>query len=606
MTPDAPAPRPLRVCVIGAGPRGTGVLDRLRALASRPLEVHVVDPYPAGPGRIWRRAQPNLLWMNSRAAGVTLFSGAGHQVPSLWEWARAAGADALAGGELAEEVGRTTARWFASRPLASAYFTWVFDRAASALGRVHVHRDRVVDLRDTVAGQQVWLAGRDEPLTVDAVVLAQGHVDARPSATELACQEFADRHELGYLPRGQADPDALAAVPAGEPVLLRGLGLTFVDTMVLLTEGRGGKFRRALDGELVYEPSGLEPVLYAGSRAGLPYHAKPEVSLRGGEPELPRYFRQDTVPDGPLGFREQLWPLVCKDIAYGHYHELFHGHPDWVRGDWPQFLAVLDDYPWGSPQLNAIIEAAVPDPADRVDPDSWADPLAGKDFPDAAAFQDWVRGYVREDLRRRSDPRCSAELGGLGGISWAVLTVLELAAAGRLTAHSLVTEVEGWFLPLMSFLTSGPPGRRLAELLALAQAGVLRFLGPELRVRADEATGRFVASSPRVPGEVAARFLIESRLAEPNLAETADPLLRQLFARGECAEEELADETGSYRTGRLAVRPADHRLLRADGTAHPARFAVGPGVATVVEPGVTPEIEAFGQNGRVARAILSL
>ncbi|MGO1056622.1 FAD/NAD(P)-binding protein [Crossiella sp. CA198] len=597
--------RPLRVCVIGAGPRGTGVLDRLCALASGPVEVHVVDPYPAGPGRIWRRAQPNLLWMNSRAAGVTPFSGADNDVPSLWDWARTAGGHALARGELAEEVGRTTPRWFASRPLASAYFSWVFQRAADRLGQVRVHRDQAVDLCETAAGQQVRLAS-GLVLTVDAVVLAQGHLDARPTPAELAAREFADRHGLGYLPRGQADAAALAAVPAGEPVLLRGLGLTFVDTMVLLTEGRGGKFRRTLDGELAYEPSGLEPVLYAGSRTGVPYHAKPESALLAGQPELPRYFRHDTVPAGPLRFKEQLWPLVCKDVAYGHYHELFLGHPDRVRLPWAEFLAGLDAYDWSSPELVELIEAAVPEPADRVDPDSWPDPLAGRWFPDAAEFQDWVRDYVRADLHRRSDPRWSAEIGGLAGVNMAVLTVLELAGAGRLTAQSMVREVERGFLPLMSFLTSGPPGRRLAELLALAQAGVLRFLGPESRVRADESAGLFVGSSPRVPGETPARFLIESRLAEPDLAGTADPLLRKLFDRGECAEEELSDETGSYRTGRLAVRPADHRLLAADGGAHPARFAVGPGVGVVHTPGVTPEIEPFGQNDRVARAVLSL
>ncbi|MCO1576025.1 FAD/NAD(P)-binding protein [Crossiella sp. SN42] len=599
------APGPLRVCVIGAGPRGTGVLDRLCALATGPVEVHVVDPYPAGPGRIWRRAQPNLLWMNSRAAGVTLFSGADNDVPSLWDWARSAGADALARDELAEEVGRTTSRWFASRPLASAYFSWVFQRAADRLGQVRVHRDRAVDLWETEAGQHVLLAG-GETLVVDAVVLAQGHVDVRATPAELACQEFADRHGLGYLPRGQADPAALAAVPAGEPVLLRGLGLTFIDTMVLLTEGRGGKFRRTLEGDLVYEPSGLEPLLYAGSRTGVPYHAKSDNALLAGAPELPRYFRTDTVPAGQLSFCAQLWPLVCKDIAYGHYHELFLGHPDRVRLDWPEFLAGLDTYDWGSPELDDLVARAVPDPADRADPDSWTDPLAGQSFPDAEAFQEWVREHVRADLDRRSQSHWSPDLGGLGGISWAVLTVLQLAGAGRLTAKSQVTEVEGWFLPFMSFLTSGPPGRRLAELLALSQAGVLRFLGPEAKVRAEESAGRFVASSPRVPGEVPARFLIEARLAEPNLAESADALLRNLFDRGECAEEELADETGSYRTGRLAAHPADHRLLAADGRAHPARFAVGPSVGTVHRPGAEPEIEAFGQNDRVARAVLSL
>jgi hypothetical protein len=67
------------VVIVGAGPRGTGVLERLAASAPRygvdaehPLDVHLVDPYPPGAGRIWRTAQSELLWMNSMAADVTM------------------------------------------------------------------------------------------------------------------------------------------------------------------------------------------------------------------------------------------------------------------------------------------------------------------------------------------------------------------------------------------------------------------------------------------------------------------------------------------------------------------------------------------------------
>ncbi len=65
----------LTLLVVGAGPRTLGVLDRLSAHASASgaeVDVHVVDPHPAGAGRIWRADQHPLLWMNSRAADVTV------------------------------------------------------------------------------------------------------------------------------------------------------------------------------------------------------------------------------------------------------------------------------------------------------------------------------------------------------------------------------------------------------------------------------------------------------------------------------------------------------------------------------------------------------
>ena len=63
------------IAIVGAGPRGTGVLERLLARRSdAELHIHVVDPFPPGAGRIWRSSQPPLLWMNSVAADVTMFT----------------------------------------------------------------------------------------------------------------------------------------------------------------------------------------------------------------------------------------------------------------------------------------------------------------------------------------------------------------------------------------------------------------------------------------------------------------------------------------------------------------------------------------------------
>ncbi|CAM5253303.1 hypothetical protein SVIOM74S_02609 [Streptomyces violarus] len=63
--------------VIGGGPRGTGVIERIAANARElygdlPLDIHLVDPYPAGSGN-WRPDQSPLLWMNSMAEDVTMF-----------------------------------------------------------------------------------------------------------------------------------------------------------------------------------------------------------------------------------------------------------------------------------------------------------------------------------------------------------------------------------------------------------------------------------------------------------------------------------------------------------------------------------------------------
>ena len=63
-----------------------------------------------------------------------------------------------------------------------------------------------------------------------------------------------------------------------------GLGSTFIDAALELTEGRGGAFARNAAGALVYSPSGQEPAkILPFSRTGLPMSPK-SANLPYGRP----------------------------------------------------------------------------------------------------------------------------------------------------------------------------------------------------------------------------------------------------------------------------------------------------------------------------------
>ena len=67
------------IAIVGAGPRGVGVLERLIAnhavlAPDLPLTVHVIDPHPPGAGRVWRVDQSPLLRLNSMAADIAVFT----------------------------------------------------------------------------------------------------------------------------------------------------------------------------------------------------------------------------------------------------------------------------------------------------------------------------------------------------------------------------------------------------------------------------------------------------------------------------------------------------------------------------------------------------
>ncbi|MEU3246122.1 FAD/NAD(P)-binding protein [Streptomyces sp. NPDC006875] len=566
--------------IVGAGPRGTGVLERMAAnapelYAGSGLDIHLVDPYPPGGGRIWRERQSPLLWMNSEAQDVTMFTDetvdmAGPVLagPTLHEWA------ALDG------------RVFADRQRQGGYLRWVYERTVAALPpdiTVHHHPCRALRIDEAPDGRQlVRLEGRADPLAADLVVLTLGHLDAEldPEQRELAA--YARAHGLVHLPPDFTADSDLTALGAGEPVLVRGFGLAFVDLMVLLTEGRGGRY----DGE-TYLPSGREPVLYVGSRRGVPYHSKIGYPWTGERPPLPRFFGPDQVdellarPDG-FDFRRDVWPLVEKELGFAHYHRLFTAHPGRTRMAWSDFE---EKYGTGDgPGIRALVASAVPDPADRLDLDALDRPLDGVRHTSYEELQNGLRTYIEKDLTRRHDAANSPDSAVFLGL---------LSVYGQLVR---LGDIGSWWHGFFSFLASGPPGPRLRQMRALSRAGILRFLGADMTVTAAE--GVFRATSATVPGAtVEARALVEARLPHPTVERTRDTLLRGLYAEGAAATPE----------GLLAVDPADNRVLDRSGVPHPRRFALGPhtdarGSGAFTRPRTGGP--AFRQNDATARAAL--
>ncbi|MER5472139.1 FAD/NAD(P)-binding protein [Streptomyces sp. NPDC002685] len=573
--------------IVGAGPRGTGLLERIAANAPElydgsGLDIHVVDPYPPGAGRLWREEQSPLLWMNSEAQDVTMFTdetvdmaGPVLEGPTLDAWA---GLD-----------GRT----FADRPRQGAYLRWVYERAVEALPpgiRVHRHACRAHRVSGPREGrQQVWLEGRSRPLLADLVVLTIGHLDAELDAEQGTLAAYAREHGLVHLPPDFTADSDLSALAPGEPVLVRGFGLAFVDLMVLLTEGRGGRF----EGD-TYRPSGREPILYVGSRRGVPYHSKIGYGWEGERPPLPRFFGPAEVDallarrGGGIDFRRDVWPLIEKELGFAHYHRLFTAHPERTRMAWRDFEEKYAGAGAGAgagAEIRALVASAVPDPADHLDLTVLDRPLDGVRHTSYDDLQNGLRTYIEDDLRRRHDPSRSPDLAVFLGL---------LSVYGQLVR---LGDIGPWWHGFFSCVASGPPGPRLRRMLALSRAGILRFLGADMTVAAEG--GVFRAGSVTVPGAtVEARALVEARLPHPTVERTRDALLRELYADGAAATPE----------GLLAVDPADGRVLERSGTPHPRRFALGPhtdarGSGAFTRPRTGGP--AFRQNDATARAALT-
>ncbi|MFC8001198.1 FAD/NAD(P)-binding protein [Streptomyces rochei] len=637
-----------RVCLVGAGPRGLSVLERLCAQERDSprwdrVVVHVVDPAPPGAGRVWRPDQSRHLLMNTVASQVTVYTDASvvgirgplESGPSLYQWAKALGPSALtpADGtayddETLAEARDLTPDAYPTRSLYGRYLSWVFQQVvanAPAHVTVRVHPVRAVALEDGDTGeragpQTVLLEDGTRLRGLSAVVLSQGHVPVEPTEAERRLAGFAARHALTYVaPASPADTD-LSAIAPGEAVLLRGLGLNFFDYMALLTRARGGVFEREADGGLVYRPSGREPRLYAGSRRGVPHQARGENEKGADGRHLPRLLTAGHIarlrdrPGRPVVFRTDLWPLISKEVRSVYYEALLAGRrpPDRVAAFVHRFLHAEP----GAAEERLLDEAGV-GAHERWDWDRIARPTASHAFDGPAAFRTWLRGYLDEDVRRAREGNVSGPLKAALDVLRDLRNEIRLAVDhGGLDAASHRDELDRWYTPLNAYLSIGPPPSRIEEMAALMDAGILEVTGPGMRVdtETDGPDGAcFVATSQEIEGvRFRATTLIEARLPQTALRRTADPLMRQLLRTGQCAAHRVPGSDGAdYETGGLAVSGRPCNLLDGRGVPHPRRFAHGvptEGVHWVTAAGIRPGVGSvtLEDSDAIAAAALAL
>lgn len=627
-----PSSEPVELALVGVGPTASSLLERLAAnvdelLPDTPLRVHLVDPHRAGTGRVWRPDLHPLLWMNSLAEDVTMFTDASVRCsgpirpgPSLIEWARTLPDDELASvaddPSLRAEIRALTGDSFPTRRVQSAYLEWFHRRALAALPpsvEVVVHAASAVDLTDGPDGRQhLTLDGRSEPMAVDAVVFALGHLDAEPTPAEAAHADFARRHGLAYLPPGHTAEQDLDVLGAGIDVAVLGFGQAFTDLLVLVTEGRGGRFVERPDGWLSYEPSGREPILHVGSRRGVPYRSKPAYRLQAPLAPLPRFLDDAHIQalldrGGPIEFFADVLPLLAREAGWGYYHELFHAHPDRTATTWDDFAARYAAAADGD-ELDAVVADAVPAADDRFSIARIDRPLAGVRLDSVDDLQRWMHGHIAGDVARRTDPACSADLGAFMAMLLSFGPLGRISASKRLTRRSKVDGVNGWWFSFFMYYASGPPPARLRQCLALAEAGLLHFVGADMTVEADDGRGRFVARSATHPDAVVCDALVDARIATPSVSRSAQPLLRRLHERGELCEEVVVDGDWSANTGKVLVAGDDLRLVGADRAGHPRRHALGvftsrPAAGAFARP--RTNAPAFRQNDAVARSLLT-
>jgi hypothetical protein len=529
------------VAIVGLGPKGLYCLERLLAEAGarplvRPLHVNLFNRSAHfGASPIYDPDQPEYILVNISVGEIDLWKADDPPVvagrgPDFLSWYQ----------KTFQPRTPLTGDEYLSRAVVGRYLIEGFRRILEHLPSgvtVSCHVGEVSDVRPAGRGYRlefVATGGRAEQFRADKVLLATGHSRLVPGEEEKRYQAFAGRHEgAAFIPFVYPVVETMGRIPARARVAMKGLGLTFIDAVLELTEGRGGRFARAADGSLSYAASGEEPcVIFAFSRTGLPMtpkaHDLPDFArpltffTRGALAELRR-----GASGGKLDFERDLWPLFELEMELQYYRVAMGDGEERERlescgNDARAMRRVIDSYLRAHPGQ------------ERFDYRPVLDPVGGRRFGGAAEFASFVGRYMEQEIARARRGQAGCGVKAAIDIWYEVRTALgSVLQFGGLKPESH-RKLIGHYYPRLKRVAFGPPIINIEKLLALQRAGLLDFSAArDPRVLTDEAGHCFELRCDEIAGAVArAEILVDARYPRADVARDATPLYRNLQRRG--------------------------------------------------------------------------
>jgi hypothetical protein len=525
---------PIRIAVIGVGPRGLSVIERVIShtrLDGPPVELLLIEPGELGIG-VHQVKQPDFLLLNTIASQLTIFSdeemAPGAPVtpgPSLFEWCQAQNKSVRFDEFLPRRHLGEYLQWAVGQLLAGAP-SWLTVR------HLPTH---AVGLRQDGDGAVMTLAdGTDHRVDLAVVTTGHGLPGAAPANT--------DRLIVTPYPL----PAQLEHIPAGATVALIGTGLTAMDVIASLTVGRGGSFV----GDS-YVASGQEPRIVLASRSGRLPCARPATTL-DRRPAPAKYFTpaaiarlRSSTADGRLDFKRDIEPLISR--------EALSRMPSATAAE----IAFVQDV------LNPTAQ-------------SWAD---------YAQYLTAMLGTARQDLHEAQR--------GLGvSLVKEALEVLRDHRAGlraAIDAPGLTEDSHRYFMTEYSSLVNraviGPQKERIQELLILIQAGVvLPSPGPRPELVPNGSGWTLRSTQLGHPHSVEVDIAIRTNLSWPTTDADLDPIghsLRSWVAAGPGGQPCLKLDRDGYVIPRLGDGPARGIAVfgpPAEGASYYNHYVPSPGV----------------------------
>ncbi|MER0074901.1 FAD/NAD(P)-binding protein [Corynebacterium sp. KPL3739] len=609
------------IALIGLGPRGISVLERLVAqlnTVSHPpekLTLHLIDDAQHGGGKIWDINQPKYLCMNTFAHGMTLFSETNSTVeapvvegPTIYEWIRLTLGDAhVSPGardyvaahpldpQVLGEFGRTELEKlrpesYLPRALYGHYILWVFHSVLQDVPEwveVKQHHARVVDI-ESREGADILHLNNDTTVAAGSTLAVTGWQNQGYTENERwILKTLEDNPSLRWIRADNPIDQGVDSIKDNEKVLVRGLGMGFFDILILSTVGRGGKFVEdsSKPWGMRYEATGTEPTFAAASRRGYPFLPQSNEGALPPAAEIPRLKKVVAELSHRTGARSinydtEVWPAVARDAYQAYIDTLARVEPESLRASREEIIAALDATPVdagvaynGLAQLDEVIARHTTKDFSLL---RWMH-LLTEDFSNQQELTEHIAQSLCEDLAESQKGPDSPVRAALWSVGFSRKPTQVLGAEGRYTLESRHHMFDK-AISLGQTTCSGPPPFRTQQLLALVDAGIVSFVGgnPVLGTNAD--AGEWTISSSasggkRIPGTT----LLDAWVHKPDIRRTPhDSFMHSLVESGRVrAFTETASDGIEVPTGSPAEDPDTRQVHNADGTVDERLHLVG-------------------------------
>ncbi|WP_311357108.1 FAD/NAD(P)-binding protein, partial [Corynebacterium riegelii] len=482
-----------------------------------------------------------------------------------------------------EEIRTTRPESNPSRALYGEYLRWVWQVALAQLPEyvtVVEHNTRAVSIHEDGVTDAIQLAD-GTVIHADATVLATGWVLPGMSPAQ---QAFADSGVtyIGANNPVEQDVDRLAP---GEQVLVRGMGMGFFDLMALVTIGRGGRFVEdaSTRSGLRYEPSGREPHLAVTSGRGYPYLPKSEYHSLPPKADLTRLraaIDAATGSEAPVSFGRDLWPALARDAYAAYYTTLARVRPQAMKLPLDEVLAAIDAVDLDAhasaasifPVAEALSETCADFSTEPFHLAHWADPLVGTETLSLEELNHCIGKRMADDIREAVAAADSPIKAGLWVISAGRKPSAIATENGRGPREAALSQ----YMAFGQMVGSGPPLFRTRELLSLADATLVTFLGPnpttEVSTGNSDAAGAEGTYTARSHSRtVSATALADAFLPGPDVRTSGDALVASL--RKSSRVRPFAP--GGVETAAPETDADTRRTVHPDGTLDPRLHIVG-------------------------------